>query len=400
MIDAAGDFIYKLRSPETKRLFELLSPHGEIRFIGGCVRDALLSIEFHDIDLATTLLPSQVIELLNAAQIKVIPTGIEHGTVTAIFDHAQYQITTLRKDVSCDGRHAAVVFTDNWHEDAARRDFTINAISANFDGELFDYFAGLDDLKAKKVRFIGNAADRINEDYLRILRFYRFTGKYGESNYDPETCNLCTQFCSNLTQLSSERIYDEFEKISFHPSFNEVFGKLTKDKILDIIFPKTTINLELLETVKTISEKLQHKLNLVTIITAMQYGSSHLNAAILKKKNDAKLFNALANFNYNEYNDIEGKIRKFHYITGEQFKNFYIMLFALRYKTVYHQLMEDLFLIYSKKERNIFPISGVDLLEIGYKNGVEIGRTLAELEDLWIESDFKLGKIELLKQIK
>ena len=132
----------------------------------------------------------------------------------------------------------------------------------------------------------------------------------------------------------------------------------------------------------------------------MQYGSSHLNAAILKKKNDAKLFNALANFNYNEYNDIEGKIRKFHYITGEQFKNFYIMLFALRYKTVYHQLMEDLFLIYSKKERNIFPISGVDLLEIGYKNGVEIGRTLAELEDLWIESDFKLGKIELLKQIK
>ena len=395
-----NSFINELKNADTEQLFELLSPHGELRFIGGCVRDAVLNIAFNDIDLATSLLPDQVIKLLESANIKVVPTGLAHGTVTAIFDQTQYQITTLRKDVACDGRHAEVLFTDDWQEDAARRDFTINALSANLNGEFFDYFSGLTDLKAKKVRFIGNAADRICEDYLRILRFYRFAGKYGEANFDPETCQLCTKYSSSIDHNSSERIYDELEKMALHLSFNEVFKKLDHDKILAIIFPEVSINHALLESLKLVSQRLNYQPNFATILAAAQYGSSHSNISLLKKKNDHKLFTALTNFDYGEYHDIEHKIKRFHYITGEKFKNFFIILFALHYKIVYHQLMEDLFFIYTKKERNIFPVDGKDLLEMGYKDGLEIGHTLARLESLWIESDFYLGKLELLKQIE
>ena len=162
-------------APSTKKVMSALQSRGaEARFIGGCVRDALLNRPIKDIDIATTEVPEQVIELLFEKEIKVIPTGIEHGTVTAVIGHQTFEITTLRRDINTNGRHAVVKFTDNWKQDAERRDFTMNALSADMQGTIYDYVGGYDDALTGNVQFIGNATTRIREDVLRILRFYRF----------------------------------------------------------------------------------------------------------------------------------------------------------------------------------------------------------------------------------
>src|SRR5215510_7795567 len=157
---------------------------GSARFVGGAVRNALLGATVGDVDIATPLAPKEVIRRLAQAGLKSVPTGIDHGTVTAISSRKPFEVTTLRRDVSTDGRRATVAFTTEWSEDAARRDFTINALYANEDGEIFDYFGGLDDLKARRVRFVGDARTRIREDYLRILRLFRFHAWYGKGELD------------------------------------------------------------------------------------------------------------------------------------------------------------------------------------------------------------------------
>src|SRR6478736_2088371 len=163
-----------------KRVLDALgADEGLTRYVGGAVRDDLLGLPISDIDLATRLTPDEVVRRLEKARIKAVPTGIDHGTITAISDGHPFEITTLRRDVSTDGRRATVAFTDDWKEDAARRDFTINALSADpRNGEIFDYFDGLDDLEARRVRFIGDPLQRIAEDHLRILRFFRFHARF------------------------------------------------------------------------------------------------------------------------------------------------------------------------------------------------------------------------------
>jgi poly(A) polymerase len=192
------------------RLVEAL---GEVRFVGGSVRDSLLGLPVSDIDLATPQAPERVIDLLEAARIKAVPTGIAHGTVTAVLPSGPVEVTTLRRDVSTDGRHATVAFTDDWREDAARRDFTMNALYADpRTGELFDYFGGRADLDARHVRFIGDPLQRIAEDHLRILRFFRFLARFGDSP-DPEGLDACAARAKDLMALSRERIRDELLKL-------------------------------------------------------------------------------------------------------------------------------------------------------------------------------------------
>ena len=190
---------------------------GLTRYVGGAVRDELLGLPVSDIDLATRLRPDEVVERLEAAGIKAVPTGIEHGTVTAVSDGQPVEVTTLRRDVSTDGRRATVAFTDDWQEDAARRDFTINALYADpADGEIFDYFGGLDDLEARRVRFIGDPLERIAEDHLRILRFFRFHARFGTGEPDPAALDACTARANDLMALSRERIADELLKLLGH----------------------------------------------------------------------------------------------------------------------------------------------------------------------------------------
>ncbi len=197
-----------------KLLDALGADEGLTRYVGGAVRDDLLGLPVSDVDLATQLRPDQVVERLQAAGIKAVPTGFDHGTVTAVSDGHPYEVTTLRRDVETFGRHATVAFTDDWKEDAARRDFTINALMADAaTGEVFDYFHGLDDLEERHVRFIGDAFERIAEDHLRILRFFRFHARFGRGEPDEVALAACTARANDLMALSRERIADELLKL-------------------------------------------------------------------------------------------------------------------------------------------------------------------------------------------
>jgi poly(A) polymerase len=198
----------------TRRLMTTLASAGiGARFVGGCVRNALLGIEPGDIDIAVDKPPQEVTRALEAARIKVVPTGIAHGTVTAVVDGRPYELTTLRRDVETDGRHAIVAFTDDWREDAARRDFTFNAMFCDATGALWDYFDGRSDLKTGRVRFVGDADTRITEDVLRVLRFFRFHAWYGCPPFDPDGLAACRRAAGKLRALSAERVRNELLKL-------------------------------------------------------------------------------------------------------------------------------------------------------------------------------------------
>ena len=214
---------------------------GTVKLVGGAVRDTLLGLPVADIDLATPLMPDEVMHRLEKAGIKVIPTGIAHGTVTAIASHERVEITTLRRDVATDGRRATVAFADDWRDDAARRDFTINALYADpLTGEVDDYFGGLSDLDAGRICFIGDAATRIAEDHFRILRFYRFAARFGRGGLDPVSHEAVIAARQSLKSLSRERVADELTKILGLPDPRAIVGQMAGDGIFEVILPELT----------------------------------------------------------------------------------------------------------------------------------------------------------------
>ena len=201
--------------PGMDRLLDVLgAPGGDTRVVGGAVRDTLLGLPVSDIDLATRLEPGAVVDRLKAAGIKAVPTGLAHGTITAVIGGRPVEVTTLRRDVATDGRHATVAFTDDWREDASRRDFTINALYADpATGEVHDYFGGEADIAARRIRFIGDPRQRIAEDHLRILRFFRFHARFADATPDAAGLSACTERANDLMALSRERIADELLKL-------------------------------------------------------------------------------------------------------------------------------------------------------------------------------------------
>ena len=209
-----ADAAWRSRSGMKKLLGALGADAGETRYVGGCVRDTLLALPVSDVDLATRLTPETVLARLGKAGIKAVPTGIAHGTVTAVIAGAPVEVTTLRRDVATDGRRATIAYTEDWREDAARRDFTINALLADpKSGEIFDYFGGQEDLAARRVRFIGEPLSRIAEDHLRILRFFRFHARFGTGAPDEAALDACAARANDLMALSRERIADELLKL-------------------------------------------------------------------------------------------------------------------------------------------------------------------------------------------
>ncbi|MCX5616696.1 CCA tRNA nucleotidyltransferase [Bombella sp. TMW 2.2559] len=209
----------------------------QARLVGGCVRDLLCGREVHDLDLASPFPPEEAQQRLERIGARVIPTGLEHGTVTAVIDHHPYEITTLRRDVSTDGRHAVVAWTDDWQEDAQRRDFTINAMSLDQEGRLSDYFGGLDDLRAGRVRFVGHAVRRIEEDALRCLRFFRFFARYGRGEPDGEACQAITRLKDLMTRLSVERVAMELLKILSGPQLLRTLELMEETGSLAVLLP-------------------------------------------------------------------------------------------------------------------------------------------------------------------
>lgn len=217
----------------------LTADGGAVKIVGGAVRDTLLRLPVTDIDLATPLFPEEVTRRLKAADIKVIPTGITHGTVTAIASGDHHEITTLRRDVETDGRRATITFADDWRDDAARRDFTINALYADLDtGAIDDWFGGLADLKAGRVAFIGDAATRIAEDHLRILRFYRFVARFGRGEFDADSHAAVVAARQSLKSLSRERIADELFKILSLPDPCAIVRQMVADGIFEVLLPE------------------------------------------------------------------------------------------------------------------------------------------------------------------
>jgi poly(A) polymerase len=224
--------------------------YGGPRYVGGAVRDTLLGLPVSDVDIATALLPEEVINRLEVAGIKAIPTGIEHGTVTAAVTGKNYEITTLRRDVATDGRRATVAFATDWQEDAARRDFTINALYADPEsGEVFDYFDGLSDLETRRLRFIGDAHQRIAEDFLRILRYFRFLARYGGGQIDADAIEACANGAHGLTALSRERIAQELSRI---------LGLKNPVASVDLMIDKGIFTPFLPELSKSAADKLRH----------------------------------------------------------------------------------------------------------------------------------------------
>jgi poly(A) polymerase/tRNA nucleotidyltransferase (CCA-adding enzyme) len=210
------------------------------RLVGGAVRDALLGRPAADVDLATPDLPEAVTRALRQSGLKAVPTGLDHGTVTAVSGHRGFEVTTLRRDVATDGRRAVVAFTDDWREDAARRDFSINAMSMTADGGVYDYFGGIADLRAGRVRFVGNAAERIAEDFLRILRFFRFHARYGTGDPDPEALAAIAAAVPGLVRLSAERVWSELKRILAAPDPREAISLMQRLGVLEAALPEGT----------------------------------------------------------------------------------------------------------------------------------------------------------------
>ena len=386
---------------EAQLIFEYLNEIGkesQVRFVGGCVRKALCGENIDDIDLATSLKPDEVKAKLSIQNIKVIDTGISHGTVTAILNKKKFEITTLRKDISTDGRHANVEFTLNWEEDALRRDFTINAIYADINGRIFDPQNGVSDLNKGKLKFVGSPSERIQEDYLRILRYLRFFTQYSRFDHDKEVIQFIKQYINGLNTISKERIFDEIKKIlSLKNIYNLFLNDQSKEIILNI-FPQFKFY-QRLKNFNNLGKKLKAKYDYKMILALL----------IVDHTDNCDFFC----YKYKTSNDI---INKFHNIT-KNIKNFKSKKFYLEEnlkKLIYFTSKENVsdVLLFSKCENNKikdtdlekllnyvdsckipkFPISGDDLKREGYTSGQILGKKLKFLEEKWIENNFVLDK--------
>lgn len=262
--DDAPHFTWTRLTPVRKIVaaLEAARPHCA-RFVGGCVRDSLIGAAPKDIDIATTLTPQEVIDALHKAGLKAAPTGVEHGTVTGVADHVGVEITTLRADVSTDGRRATVAFTEDWATDARRRDFRLNAIYLTTDGKLFDPVGGLADAKARRVRFIGAPEDRIREDYLRILRFFRFSARFA-GGFDAEGLAACAAFRDGIGRLSAERVGDEFTRILALPRAALAVDAMAASGVLGEVWPAKPER-ETLRTLKTLDPEASAPLALAAL---------------------------------------------------------------------------------------------------------------------------------------
>ncbi|MBK8173982.1 MAG: CCA tRNA nucleotidyltransferase [Rhodospirillales bacterium] len=249
-----------MEAAETQQVLRALAADGaEVRFIGGCVRDAILKRPVHDIDLALARRPDQVVSLLQRAGIKAVPTGIDHGTVTALLGAMQFEITSLRVDVESFGRRARIAYTDDWIADAARRDFTFNALSSTPNGDIYDYFDGMDDLAYGRVRFVGKAEERIGEDVLRLLRFFRFYAWYGRPPIDQGALIACRDGAEKISMLSGERVRGEVFRTLMAPDPGDVFDLMRTWRVLEHVLPeaKDTARLKMLSWLDTRAIRLE-----------------------------------------------------------------------------------------------------------------------------------------------
>lgn len=352
------------------------------RFVGGCVRDSLLKETPKDFDIATTLLPQEVIKALNTAGLGAAPTGVDHGTITGIADHAGVEITTLRADVATDGRHATVAFTDDWSVDAGRRDFRLNAIYLTTDGKaLFDPAGGVADARAGRVRFIGEPDARIREDYLRILRFFRFSARFSKE-FDAEGLNACARLKSGIAHLSAERVGDELLKILDLPSAAVAIRAMDDANILAEVWPAAP-DLASFIALKELAADAPPPLGLA----ALWNGAEGIDSKLRLSNADAKRRKA-AHQGAEKIRDglPEKDARALFYRLGEDVWRDALLIARARMKN--SRALASLARAFENWSAPKFPLMGRDTVAEGVEKGPAVSRILSAVEEAWIAEDF------------
>jgi len=382
--------------PESHLLFSSLrKAGGEGRFVGGCVRDALLGEISDDIDICTNLTPEVVMSALSSANIRVIPTGLKHGTVTAIIGEYKYEITTLRVDVETDGRHATVSFTENWREDAARRDFTINALYLTEQGELHDYFGGQQDLQSGVVRFIGDADARIEEDRLRVLRYFRFFARFGEGLPDDNAVKACSKAAFQLGQLSKERITQEFMRLLETERSLEAILLMAKTDVLGSILPGE-ISSKCYENLISLSVGSDVMQRLSVLFKGNKDWAKNIPTYLRLSRRTEKRLQAMCAEDLPLTLSLAGQRASVYQLGVETFMDRLLLAWS---KGAEDEICLQYLDLAKNWEIPTFPVSGRDLIDKGHQPGKMLGELLAKLDAIWIESDFQMTKRDLLARL-
>jgi poly(A) polymerase len=382
-------------------VYDALTAQGdEARFVGGCVRDALLGRPINDVDIATPLPPERVMALLEAAGLKAIPTGIEHGTVTAVAQHEPVEVTTLRRDVETFGRQAKVAFTDDWQADAGRRDLTINALSCALDGVVHDYFDGLADLAAQRVRFVGDAKTRMREDYLRILRFFRFHASYAAGEPDAAALAAARSCCSQLAHLSGERLRQETLKLLRAPRGPATWGLMLEAGIVAAYLPEASD----IARLRRVAER--------EAICHLPVSPIRRLASLLADKAQALAVGTRLRLSRREQERLAGiasgpgqllelhppAVRCLIYRHGNELALDLMLVQApVGVRDDDLRIAVDILLNWPAPK---LPVSGQDLIALGLEPGTALGRWLALIESWWIASDFSADRVACLAWLK
>ncbi|MBI3441158.1 MAG: CCA tRNA nucleotidyltransferase [Proteobacteria bacterium] len=389
-------------APETQKVMDALREGGgDARFVGGCVRNALSNRKVLDIDIATPLVPEEVMARLTRHKIPYVPTGLKHGTVTAIVDGHPFEITTLRLDVATFGRHAEVKFTDDWAADASRRDFTINAMFCTPEGQIFDPFGGVKDLRLGRVRFVGDAGQRIQEDVLRILRFFRFYAHFGKGEPDAAAIAACTTAAPEISKLSAERIRQEVLKLLESDHCPAVWQLMFRCGIAQDVLPAATRVTFLENLVNLEAEHHSPAFPLRRLAAVLDVGLCQVEKAsqALRLSNDqvAQLRDMMNPPAEVSVEMAEATVRRYTYTLGNDTMRNLLLLSAARSSRKGN--LDQLYHVATTFRAPRFPLTGADVLNLGYTPGPEVGRVLAGIESWWIDQDFSPGRTECLQKL-
>ncbi len=388
-------------SSELKTLWKILNDKKETRLVGGCIRNYLLEKPIKDFDLCTKLLPEETISILEQNNIKTRSVGIKHGTVLAIVNDQCFEITTLRKDVFSDGRHSNVVFIDSFYEDAKRRDFTFNAFYLDFNGKFYDFFDGIKDLQKGLVRFIGNPNTRIQEDYLRILRFFRFYSYYG-SILDNIGFQACIKYKKGLLKLSRERVKEEFIKILLSPYPLKVLNTMQCYGFLEYILEENGVDFYNLEIFFSINKYIRYDFNSLFLLILILSKNPTLDlkkSLVLSNKEMNTIKTVLR---YKDITPSLDMIKKLYLDISD--KNIIIQIIVLAIinnncANYIEEINTSINYINNLQSPKL-PINGNDLVDAGFTNIQAFGAIINHAKTLFINSDFRLSKTELLSQLK
>lgn len=394
-----------LKAPALQALFDALEQHGdEARVVGGAVRNTLFDLAVSDIDLSTTALPGDVVRRVEAAGMKAVPTGIDHGTVTVVAKGVAYEVTTLREDVETHGRRATVRFGRDWLSDAMRRDFTMNALYADRDGKIFDPVGGLADLHARRVRFIGDPAARIAEDYLRILRFFRFHAQYGAGEPDAAGLHAVIEARDGLRHLSAERIGMEMRKLVAAPGAAETLALMSDTGLVEVVLAGVAriVDFRNLRRLDAVAPQTRSPaLGLAALAGFVDEDIARISERMrLSNAERKRMLDALHLADRFAGRADTAFAREMAYRAGRVAAlDGFLLHWARKGGDPLNKYFLEVFKAVKSFHPPAFPLKGRDLLAAGIASGPKVGETMAQLEARWIASGFALTREALLESI-